>query len=511
MSQFDELPEGWEEVRIEEIAQKVGSGATPRGGSKAYKKTGIPLIRSMNVHFDGLHEEGIVYLDENQAEELKNVEVKTDDVLLNITGASIGRVTQAPVKVDGARVNQHVCIIRPTENFNSAFLAKYLTSPKVQRVITAEEYGMTRQALTKQMILDFEIPLPPLNEQRRIVEKIEALTARSRKAREALEAIPNLLDQFRQSVLAAAFRGDLTADWREQNPDVEPAEVLLERIRVERRQRWEEAELERMRAKGKEPRDNSWREKYQDSQRFDGSTSYKVPSTWTLAYVNEFADVGTGATPRKGEVKYYENGSIPWITSGALNDLFVYNSEENITSLAVKETNAKIFPINTLLMAMYGEGKTRGKVSELMIEAATNQACAAILMSGLSTKIRPIVKLFFQKNYEDFRSLASGGVQPNLNLSMIKSTVVPLPPLPEQQIIIQIVSNCMSALDVVLKNYLDNLDSLDQLDQSILAKAFRGELVPQDPNDEPAAVLLERIRAERERLGNSKKRGKAKT
>jgi type I restriction enzyme S subunit len=131
-----------------------------------------------------------------------------------------------------------------------AFLTKYLTSPKVQRVITAEEYGMTRQALTKQMILDFELPLPPLNEQRRIVEKIEALTARSRKAREALAAIPELLDQFRQSVLAAAFRGDLTADWREQNPDVEPAEALLERIRVERRKRWEEAELEKMRAKG---------------------------------------------------------------------------------------------------------------------------------------------------------------------------------------------------------------------------------------------------------------------
>jgi type I restriction enzyme S subunit len=97
------------------------------------------------------------------------------------------------------------------------------------------------------------------------VEKIEALTARSRKAREALEAIPELLDQFRQSVLAAAFRGDLTADWREQNPDVEPAEALLERIRVERRKRWEEAELEKMRAKGKEPTNDKWKAKYKDS------------------------------------------------------------------------------------------------------------------------------------------------------------------------------------------------------------------------------------------------------
>ena len=87
----------------------------------------------------------------------------------------------------------------------------------------------------------YAIEIPPLNEQRRIVAKIEALTAHSRKASEALDAIPALLDQFRQSVLAAAFRGDLTADWREQNPDVEPAEKLLERIRAGRQAQWEDA------------------------------------------------------------------------------------------------------------------------------------------------------------------------------------------------------------------------------------------------------------------------------
>ena len=107
-------------------------------------------------------------------------------------------------------------------------------------------------------------PLPPLNEQRRIVAKLEALLARSRKAREALDAVPALLERFRQSVLAAAFRGDLTADWRAQNPDVEPASKLLERIRAERRRRWEEAELERMVARGKPPKDDRWKAKYEE-------------------------------------------------------------------------------------------------------------------------------------------------------------------------------------------------------------------------------------------------------
>ena len=122
--------------------------------------------------------------------------------------------------------------------------------------------------------------LPPLPEQRRIVAKIEALQERSRKARAALEAIPPLLEQFRQSVLAAAFRGDLTADWRAQHPNVEPASVLLDRIRAERRRRWEEAELAKMQAKGKMPKDEKWKERYKEPEPVDPeSLEPEVPET----------------------------------------------------------------------------------------------------------------------------------------------------------------------------------------------------------------------------------------
>ena len=191
-----ELPEGWEWIKLSDVAEKVGSGATPRGGSESYKAEGIPLIRSMNVHFNGLKLDGLAYLDDKQANELKNVEVKENDVLLNITGASIGRVTQAPDTMEGARVNQHVCIIRTHFTLDTNFLSRYLASPIVQGWIMAEEYGATRQALTKQMILNFDIPLPPLNEQKRIVAKIEELRERSQKARSHLSAIPNLCDKW---------------------------------------------------------------------------------------------------------------------------------------------------------------------------------------------------------------------------------------------------------------------------------------------------------------------------
>lgn len=200
----DELPQEWASVRLGEITSKVGSGSTPRGGSESYEAKGVPLIRSMNVRFEGFTAEGLAFLNEEQAEALDAATVKSGDVLLNITGASIGRVTQTPHSMNGARVNQHVCIIRPKPELDAAFLARFLASPAVQRMIWTEQYGVTRQALTKGQILDFDIPLPPLGEQRRIVAKLTELLGKVDASQQRLAKIPVLLKRFRQSVLAAA-------------------------------------------------------------------------------------------------------------------------------------------------------------------------------------------------------------------------------------------------------------------------------------------------------------------
>ena len=163
----------WPSVKLASVTAKVGSGATPRGGDAVYKQSGIPLIRSMNVHFDGFRTKGLVYLDNKEASLLDNVEVQRDDVLFNITGASIGRVTTAPADLAGARVNQHVCIIRPTDKLIPRFLSYYLQSPKQQRLVGSNQTGGTRQAITKGMLLNWEVPLPPLTEQKRLVNLLD--------------------------------------------------------------------------------------------------------------------------------------------------------------------------------------------------------------------------------------------------------------------------------------------------------------------------------------------------
>jgi type I restriction enzyme S subunit len=129
-----------------------------------------------------------------------------------------------------------------------------------------------------------EVPIAlQLREQRRIVAKLDALTERSRRAKAALDAIPPLIEKFKQSVLAAAFRGDLTADWRAAHPDVEPASELFKRIRVERRRRWEEAELAKLTAKGKAPTDDRWKAKYEEPEAVDASELPELPRSWCWA------------------------------------------------------------------------------------------------------------------------------------------------------------------------------------------------------------------------------------
>lgn len=160
---------------LKELASKIGSGSTPSGGKEAYQKSGIPLIRSMNVHFDGFKHDGLAFINDAQAAKLNNVIVQAGDVLLNITGASIGRVTIAPGEMSGARVNQHVCIIRSTEKVDARYLWACLASPFTQERIFDVQVGATREALTKSMIEKFQIPLPPLPEQKRIIARIDEL------------------------------------------------------------------------------------------------------------------------------------------------------------------------------------------------------------------------------------------------------------------------------------------------------------------------------------------------
>jgi type I restriction enzyme S subunit len=166
----------WPLTRLRTITTKIGSGATPRGGKESYKNNGITLIRSLNVYDFRFEYEGLAFIDDDQAEELSNVKVQQHDILLNITGASVARCCMVPTKLLPARVNQHVAIVRVNPTVANPYFVLYcINSPQYKHhLLTLAQGGATREALTKDTIGDFEIPLPPLPTQRKIASILSA-------------------------------------------------------------------------------------------------------------------------------------------------------------------------------------------------------------------------------------------------------------------------------------------------------------------------------------------------
>jgi type I restriction enzyme S subunit len=206
---------------------------------------------------------------------------------------------------------------------------------------------------------------------------------------------------------------------------------------------------------------------------FEGK--YAINPFYEIKRICDFANVGTGATPLTSKKEYY-NGNIPWVTSSKINEGKIYAPTEYITELAIKETNCKVYPAHTLLIAMYGEGKTRGKCAELMIPAATNQALAAIEINENEKIYQPYLKWFLTFNYQNIRRKASGGVQPNLNLGTIKNICVPIYGYDSQKNIVNEIESRLSVCDSIEQIVDTALQQAEALRQSILKQAFEGKL-----------------------------------
>lgn len=169
------LPKGWAYVRLGEITNKIGSGSTPRGGREVYVKEGIPFLRSQNVRNDGLKLGDVVYITSEEHERMSNTAVQANDILLNITGASLGRSALVPSDFSEANVSQHVTIIRLTDPEVRFYLHLCILSPYTQAMIWGRQVGMAREGLSKKVLEQFEIPMPPVAEQKRIVKRVAEL------------------------------------------------------------------------------------------------------------------------------------------------------------------------------------------------------------------------------------------------------------------------------------------------------------------------------------------------
>lgn len=230
-----------------------------------------------------------------------------------------------------------------------------------------------------------------------------------------------------------------------------------------------------------------------------GELPFEVPQNWKAVRVGEIGSWSAGATPSRSHPEYY-GGNIPWLKTGDLNDGDIYEVPESITEEGVRHSSVRLNPVGSVLMAMYGA--TIGKLGILKIEATTNQACCAcICYEGMWNKYLFYYLLSQRKNYI---AMGAGGAQPNISKDKIVNSIIALPPLAEQKRIVAKIEELMPFVEqyaaASTKLNMLNASFPEMMKKSILQEAVQGKLVPQDPNDEPASVLLKKIAEEKKRL-----------
>jgi type I restriction enzyme, S subunit len=205
-----EIPENWEVKRLKWVVSRVGSGKTPKGGAEVYKDSGVIFIRSQNVHFEGLRLDDVVYIDEKIDEEMKSSRVQPEDILLNITGASLGRCCLVPDKFPASNVNQHVCIIRPIKDkIYPQFLNLIISSNFVQKQIFESENGISREGLNFQQIKNLILIVPPINEQILISKTLENKTKQIDDLVTQFNKHIEKISEYRQSLIKEAVTGKI--------------------------------------------------------------------------------------------------------------------------------------------------------------------------------------------------------------------------------------------------------------------------------------------------------------
>jgi type I restriction enzyme, S subunit len=499
-----ELPVGWVEVPLGEMGDWFGGGTPSKSNPTFWKNGTIPWVSPKDMKRP-LIETAEDSITEKAIQGSSTKLVPKDCVLMVVRSGILAHTLPIAINTVPVTLNQDMKALRPHAT-GPQFVAHGLRAFGPRILDECTKQGTTVASVNTEALHSFGFPLPPLNEQKRIVAKIDVLTEKSREARQALEEVPVLLDQLRQSILAAAFRGDLTKKWREQNPNVEPASVLLERIRRERRRKWEEAELAKFKAKGKAPGDNKWKEKYVEPEPVDTEGLPELPEGWCWASVEEMGatDLGRMRSP----AHHFGANERPY-----LRVKNVYEDRIDITDVMTMHFEVEEFEHYRLRSGdvLLNEGQSRELVGR---PAIFRGEIADVGFTNSLIRFRPYADCPAEYALGLFRHyLHCGRFQQiaqittniaHLGANRLRTLEYPVPPLPEQEEIARLVRSKMDEFRTRKSIVGDVERDLAQLDASILAKAFRGELVPQDPSDEPASVLLERIREERESGGSAK-------
>lgn len=412
------LPDGWKWV-------KLGTTITLHRGI-TYKKndahsTASPndclIIRGGNISEGEINlATDNVYVDKSFISQDQIIK-KYDIIIVTSTGSKkvIGRVGISFDNYENVSFGAFLSLARPKQNFNKRYISIFFQTDLYRDRIRSLASGININNVKSEHILNTPLPLPSSDQQQRIVDRIEYLFAKLDAAKEQAEAVLDGFETRKASILHKAFSGELTEKWRFEHGH--------------KKEEWQNLTL------------------------------------------NDVAKWGSGGTPSRKHLEYYA-GDIPWVKTGELNNEYLYETEEHITKDAIKNSSAKIFPKETVIIAMYGA--TIGQCAILGIDAATNQACACAIVKQNTYNKFLFNYLISQKI--NFINLGKGGAQPNISQAIIKEYPIFLPSLPEQQEIVSILDTLLSKEHQTKDAAETVLEEIELMKKSILARAFRGEL-----------------------------------
>ena len=391
------------------------------------------------------------------------------DTLIVATRMSLGKITRPAVPT---AINQDLKALFLHDGIDKTYV-EYLWRANEAR-IQGMGTGTTVKGIRLEDIHGLEVSLAPSLEQTRIANQLDTLLTRIKACNDRFDAIPALLKRFRQTVLDAATTGKLTDDWRKDKLDqVTVEEVVAARLAVAGARPTKAA--------------SEFFADHHPAMPQKGA----LPGTWLSTHIGMVGTVSNGSTPSRQEPLYWGSG-IPWVSSGEVANGVIRQTREQITNDGFNNSSVRLLPRGTVLMAMIGEGKTRGQSAILDIDACINQNIAGVVpVDGILDS--KYLWFWFRREYENTRTKGNGSGPKALNCERVRELEINLPPLVEQTEIIRRVEALFTLADRIETRRTAARSQAQRLTPLVLAKAFRGELVPQDPNDEPASTLLARI------------------
>lgn len=492
------LPSGWDRTTLGEVLSILrGVSYTKDVASSSPSEGLVPILRATNIS-EKLTFGDFVYVPEKyvSAEQF----LRPGDIVVAASSGSrklVGKAVQLTSEWRGS-FGAFCYALRPADKVCSKLLAYYLQTSDYRNKISDLSAGVNINNLKREHIAGIDFPFPPHAEQSRIVEEIEKHFTRLDAAVAGLKRVRANLKRYRASVLKAACEGRLVPTEAElakaEGRDYEPADRLLSRILKERREKWEADQLAKMRAQGKSPKDEKWKVKYIEPSAPQPDNLPAIPAGWAWVKADQ---VCTQITDGEHIQPRYQPQGLPMLTAKHVRGGYVDFTDAGLIAEHDFQNCLKRCAPQEEDVLVVSVGATTGRAA-----IVGNVRPFAIVRSVLM--LRPIITPRFLLRWiqspwcQTWISRASGSsAQAHLYISDTKNIPVPLPPLAEQHRIVAEVERRLSVVEELEATVEANLKRAERLRQSILKRAFEGRLVPQDPADEPAGALLERIRSER--------------